>query len=121
MGHAYRPTNLLCAIVSALGVTAYYSELLKPLMPAWLAVGLSILPVALVVLVVPGEASDRIVGAAHLFAAGATRSRVVGGLNAHRRPASHYDSPTARMVELAGLTMTARYCNCLGESRRHAG
>ncbi len=69
MEDACRPTNLTCAIVSALGVTAYYSELLKQFMPVWLAVGLLILPVSLIVLIVPGEAGDRVVGTTHLFAA----------------------------------------------------
>jgi hypothetical protein len=63
------PLNLLGAIWGACAFAGYYSDLLQPHVPAWLAVGVFILPVLILNFVRPGEAPDRLVIVTHRFAA----------------------------------------------------
>ena len=58
-----------CAVASVLGLTGYYSDLLRRLVPDWVAVGLFIAPIGIVLSIQWGEVPDRIVAAAHTIAA----------------------------------------------------
>jgi hypothetical protein len=60
---------LYCALISCFGVTGYYSDLVRPYVPAWLAVGVFVAPVITIVLVNWGEAPDKFVRWAHIGAA----------------------------------------------------
>ena len=64
------PFSLLCAAFGSFAFAGYYSDLLKPFMPAWLAVCFLILPVTVLIFVQQGEVSDRFLARAHLSAAG---------------------------------------------------
>ena len=58
-----------CALVSTFGITGYYSDLLRPLVPAWVAVGLFIAPVLIILFIQWGEVPDRVVAVCHIIAA----------------------------------------------------
>ena len=55
--------------VGVFGQVGYLADVLQPLLPAWVAVPLFIVPVAAIVLVQPGELPDRWVRRAHVGAA----------------------------------------------------
>ena len=57
-----------CALISVFGLTAYYAELLRPHVPDWVGVGLLIAPLV-VILFIEWGVPDRLVAAAHIFAA----------------------------------------------------
>ncbi len=61
--------GLLFAVFGTFAFAGYYSDLLKPFMPDWLAVGIFVLPVAILVFVNWGEMPDRIVSIVHISAA----------------------------------------------------
>jgi hypothetical protein len=63
------PFSLLCALLGTFAFAGYYSDILKPFIPAWLAVGIFTLPVIVLVFVQRGEVPDRILARAHLAAA----------------------------------------------------
>ena len=65
----YSGWSLYCAIISTFGITGYYSDLLKPHVPAWVAVGLFTAPLAAIVFIQWGEQDGRIVAATHIIAA----------------------------------------------------
>ena len=56
-------------VVGVFGQVGYLADVLQPLLPAWVAVLLFIVPVAAVVFVQPGELPDRWVRRAHAGAA----------------------------------------------------
>ena len=57
------------ALISVFGLTGYYSELVRPFVPAWLAVGVLIMPIVVILFVQFGELPDRLVARCHLLAA----------------------------------------------------
>lgn len=65
----YSGWSFYCALVSLFGITGYYSDLLRPHVPDWVAVGLFIAPVLIILFIQWGEAPDRIVAACHIIAA----------------------------------------------------
>ena len=65
----YSGWTLYCAVVSLLGLTAYYSDLLRPRLPAWVVVGLFTAPVVIILFIQWGEAPDRVVALSHKLAA----------------------------------------------------
>lgn len=65
----YSGWALYCAVISVFGLTGYYADLLRPHVPAWVAVGLLMAPVAVIVFIQWGELSDRLVAMAHMLAA----------------------------------------------------
>lgn len=54
--------------IGSLGTTAVMAELWKPILPVWAVMGIALLPLAVFVLVHPGELPARVVRAAHVFA-----------------------------------------------------
>ena len=67
-GCSYPAWMLLSAIVGSFGMLGYYPGLLAEWVPDWLAVGVLVLPVVLIVAVQWGDAPDRVVSAIHLVA-----------------------------------------------------
>lgn len=65
----YSGWALYCALISIFGLTGYYSDLLRGRVPDWVAVGLFIAPVIIIVFIQWGEVPDRIVAIAHGAAA----------------------------------------------------
>ena len=63
------PFSLLCAIFGMFAFAGYYADILKPLMPDWLAVGIFVLPIMVLVFVQRGEVSDKVLTRTHLTAA----------------------------------------------------
>ena len=62
------PFALIAAICSVMGLTGFYSELLRPHLPDLLGVGILISPIILLVCVEWGDASDKTVARIHLLA-----------------------------------------------------
>ncbi len=65
----YSAWAFYCAVVSLFGLTAYYADLLRRLVPDSIGVGLLIAPIVMVVFIQYGEAPNRFVAAAHIVAA----------------------------------------------------
>src|SRR5688500_7335319 len=63
------PFSLLCAIFGSFAFAGYYSDILKPHVPAWLAVGVFVFPVLILVFIQRGELVEKTVTRAHLIAA----------------------------------------------------
>jgi hypothetical protein len=83
---------LWCAIMGTLGCTGYYGDVLGERLPAWLAVSVFTLPIALVIMVNYGELDERVVMWVHGIAAGLffllAMGMEVGSLLGHR-PEGH--------------------------------
>ena len=60
---------MYCALLGTFGMTGYYADLLQGNIPDWLAIGIFILPLVLIVFVQRNEAPDRLVNLTHLLAA----------------------------------------------------
>ncbi len=58
-----------CALISVFGLTGYYADLLRPHVPDWVGVGLLIAPIVIILFIQWHEAPNRLVAAAHIFAA----------------------------------------------------
>jgi hypothetical protein len=65
----YSGWTFYCALVSVFGLTGYYADILRPHVPDWVGVGLVIAPLVIILFIQWGEARDRFVAAAHIFAA----------------------------------------------------
>jgi len=65
----YSGWAIYCALISVFGVTGYYSDLLRPLVPDWVGVGVLIAPIVIILFVQWGEFPDRVVAACHIIAA----------------------------------------------------
>src|SRR5262245_1019892 len=58
-----------CALISMFGLAGYYSDVLRGHVPDWVAVGLLMVPMIVIIFVQWGETPDRVVAIAHLAAA----------------------------------------------------
>ena len=70
--------SFYCALISIFGLTGYYADLLRPLVPDWIGVGLLIAPMVIILFIQWGEAPDRIVAAAHILAASCFMALALG-------------------------------------------
>lgn len=61
--------SFYCALISTFGITGYYSDILRHRIPDWLAVGIFILPIIILVFIQYGEAPNRAVAISHIIAA----------------------------------------------------
>ncbi len=74
----YSAWAFYCAVVSLFGVTAYYADLLRLLVPDWIGLGLLIAPIVVIVFIQYGEAPDRFVAATHILVAAWFMTLAVG-------------------------------------------
>jgi hypothetical protein len=65
----YSAWSFYCALISIFGLTGYYADLLRRIVPDWVGVGLLMAPIAIIIFIQYGEAPDHVVAAAHIIAA----------------------------------------------------
>jgi hypothetical protein len=65
----YSGWSFYCALISLFGITGYYSDLLRQRVPDWVAVGLFMAPILIILFIQWGEAPNRVVVASHIIAA----------------------------------------------------
>ena len=65
----YSGYSLYCALMTVFGLTGYYSDLLRPRVPDWIAVAVLIAPVVIILFIQWGEVPDRVVALSHIIAA----------------------------------------------------
>lgn len=87
------PLRLVLAAFGSFAFAGYYPEVVKPYIHAWVAVGIFMLPVAILIFVNWGELSARVVVRLHLFAAIwfllLSAGMEIGILSGHRPPGTN--------------------------------
>lgn len=61
--------SLYCAMLSLLGLTGYYADILRYHLPDWAVVGLLVTPITIILFIQWGDVPDRIVAISHIIAA----------------------------------------------------